>query len=210
VADEEKKDPAAPHGYDDEGVPLAPFGYKANGDPKLSNRGRVAGPGKKSAPNTKSGVRPKSRTQAQTKAQLIELGSIVTTPLAVAADNSLVRKRIGDRHAAALAGDAVIIEMYTEPIVDLVMFTAQTKPGILAWMDKAEDAAPLIMAAKVFGGLAKALVQNHLNPDERLARAGRTMVQVKAAKYAAAIEAEAAAMGLVDDDVAHIPQQRAA
>lgn len=200
----------APHGRDENGAPLAPYGYKTNGDPKLSNRGRApAAPGKKSTPNVKAGARPKSRTQAQTKHQLVELGQMLTTPLIIASDNPVVRKKLGERHAAALAGDAVLLDMHVEPAVDVVMLAAQTRPGILAWMDKAEDAAPLLMAAKVFGSLTKALVQNHMNPDERLARAGRSLLKVRAAKYAAAIEAEAAELGLVDDGPG-IPEQRAA
>jgi hypothetical protein len=206
VADE--IDPKAPHGRDENGVPLAPFGHKTNGDPKISNRGRTPSPGKKTVPNQKAGARPKARTKAQTKGQLVELAGMFTTPLAAAADSSLVKKQLGERQALALAGDAVILDAFAEPMVDAIMLAAETKPGLLAWMDKVEDKAPWLMMAQVGGSLVKALVQNHMSPDPRLAEAGRTMVQVKAARYAAEIEAEAEALGLVPD--VSVPEQRAA
>lgn len=201
-------DPKAPHGRDENGTPLAPFGYKTNGDPKLSNRGRQPAPGKKATPNTKSGSRPKSRTKTQTKGQLVELVGMVTTPLAAASDSPVVKKKLGDRQALALAGDAVIIDAFAEPMVDAIIMAAETKPGLLAWMDRVEDKAPFLMMAQVGAQLVKAIVQNHMSPDQRLADAGRTMVKVKAARYAAQIEAEAEALGLVEDAV--IPEQRAA
>ena len=37
------KDELAPHGRDETGKPLTPFGVKVDGTPKLSNRGRKAG-----------------------------------------------------------------------------------------------------------------------------------------------------------------------
>ncbi|MYR11945.1 hypothetical protein GTY62_15295 [Streptomyces sp. SID724] len=199
----------APHGRDEQGVPLAPYGYKTNGDPKLSNRGRAPAPGKKPTPNVKSGARPKSRTQGETRHQLVELGRMFTSPLVPLSKNAMVRKKIGDRQAMALAGDAVILDMHVEPAVDALMTAAQTRPGLLAWMDKAEDLGPAVMGLRVVASLTKALAENHMNPDERLARAGESMLKIRAAKYAAAIEAEAAALGLVDDEPA-IPEQRVA
>jgi hypothetical protein len=196
VADD--RDPKAPHGRDDEGNPLAPFGHKANGDPRVSNRGRTAAaPKKKATPNTRAAT--KVRTGEETRAQLVELASVVTTPLVLASGWAPVRRRIGERQADALAGDAVIVESFAEPAVDVLMFAARSRPGLLAWMDKAEENAPLIMAAKIAGGLAKAIVENHLNPDPRLSAAGRTLVQVRAARYAEAIEREAAELGIVPD-----------
>ena len=54
------------------------------------------------------------------------------------------------------------------------------------------------------------MAQNHVNPSPELEHAARSMVKVRAARYAAAIEEEAAALGLVDDDDPTIPGQRAA
>lgn len=202
----------APHGRDEQGVPRAPYGYKEDGNPRKSNRGRragVAAPPKKGERNVKAGARPKSRTRDQTKGQLLELVGMVTTPLATAGHSPVVRKKVGERHAAAMAGDAVIIEALAPEFVDGFMLMADRKPGLLAWMDKAEDAAPALMMAKAGLTIVKAIVQNHMNPDPQLAAAAGTMVKVKAARYAAAIEQEAAALGLVDDGPT-IPEQRAA
>lgn len=134
---------------------------------------------------------------------------MVTTPLATAGHSPAVRKKIGDRHADAMAGDAVIIEALAPDLLEGVMMFADRKPGLLAWMDKAEDAAPAIVTARAALTIVKAIVQNHQNPDPQLAAAAGTMVKVKAARYAAAIEQEAAALGLVDDGPT-IPEQRAA
>lgn len=203
----------APHGRDDDGVPKAPYGYKEDGNPRKSNRGRRAGvsaPQKKATPNTKAGSRPRSRTRAQTKGQLLELVGMLTTPMAVAGHSPAVRKRIGDRHADALAGDAVIVEATAPDFVEGVLMLADRKPGLLAWMDKAEDAAPAIVMAQAGFNMVKAIVQNHMNPDPKLAASAATMTRVKAARYAAAIEQEAQALGIVADDEPVIPEQRAA
>lgn len=206
----------APHGRDDDGVPKAPYGYKEDGNPRKSNRGRraaegpaVAAPPKKGTTNVKSGSRPKSRTRAQTKDQLMELVGMLTTGLAKAADTPPVRARLGEKHATALAGDAIILEVVMPEVLDGVILYADRKPGLLAWMDKAEEAAPALLIAKGLATLGSAIVQNHMNPDARLAMAARSMVKVKAARYAAAMEQEAAALGLVQDEPT-IPEQRAA
>ena len=56
--------------------------------------------------------------------------------------------------------------------------------------------------------MAAAMGQNHMHPSPELEHAAQSMVRVQAARYAAAIEAEAAALGLVDE--VDIPEQRAA
>lgn len=204
MADELDENEVAPHGRDDNGVPKAPFGYKDDGNPRKSNRGRrsggsVAAPPKKTSANVKSGTRPKGRSRAETKTQLLELVGMVTTPLATAGHSPAVRKKIGDRHADAMAGDAVIIEALAPELLEGVLMFADRKPGLLAWMDKAEDAAPAIVTARAALTIVKAIVQNHQSPDPQLAAAAGTMVKVKAARYAAAIEQEAVALGLVDE-----------
>lgn len=209
MAEEDEKT-KAPHGRDEHGTPLAPFGYKTNGDPKLSNRGRAPAPPKKTTPNVKAAARPRGRSAAQTKYQLLELVGMFTTPVSAAADNPVVRKKIGDRHADAIAGDVVIVEAVAPEFIDGVMLYAERKPGMLAWMDKAEDAAPALMMVKAAATMVKAIVQNHMNPDPQLAAAGRRLASVKAARYAAAIQAEAQALGLDDANVVDIPEQRAA
>lgn len=205
----------APHGRDDDGVPKAPYGYKEDGNPRKSNRGRRPGPGvaappKKDTKNVRSGSRPKSRTKQQTKDQLLELVGEVTAAVAKGADSKPVRAKLGDRHAGAIMGHAVILQAVAPDILDGVIMMAEKKPGLLAWMDKAEDAAPALLIAKGLATVVVAMAQNHVNPSEELEHAARSMVKIRAQRYAWAIEEEAAAMGLTDDDGPSIPEQRAA
>lgn len=175
----------APHGRDDQGVPLAPYGLKADGAPRISNRGRTAAAPKKKAPAARSSGK---RTRADTVAQLVELSSMLTTPMVTAADAPAVRNRIGDRKATALAGVAVLLDAHAEPAAQAVYVMSQTKPGLLAWMDKVEDKAGMLMLAQVGMSLTRSLVANIMNPSEELAEAGRQMVKAKAARYAAAVQ----------------------
>ncbi|MFJ3812571.1 hypothetical protein ACIPWE_40210 [Streptomyces sp. NPDC090073] len=202
----------APHGRDDQGVPKAPFGYNQDGNPRKSNRGRrsgVSAPPKKTEKNVKSGSRPKARTKAQTKHQLLELVGEFTAAGARAADSAPVRARIGDRHASAVMGHMVITQAVAPDMIDGLILAAEKRPGLLAWMDRAEELTPSLVIAKGLATWAAAIVQNHMNPSPDLEQAARSMVKVRAAQYAAAIQAEAEALG-VDDEMPHIPEQRAA
>ena len=192
----------APHGRDDQGVPLAPYGYTQEGNPRKGNRGRragVAAPQKKAEKNTKVGARPKSRTKAQTKHQLMELVGELTAAVAKGADAAPVRARIGDRHAGAIMGHALIVQATASDVLDGVILMSEKRPGLLAWMDKAEDAAPALLVAKGLATMAAAIVQNHLNPEPKLESAARSMVKVRAARYAEEIEQEAAALGITEE-----------
>jgi hypothetical protein len=212
VADELDEKEVAPHGRDEQGVPMAPYGYKEDGNPRKSNRGRrsgVAAPPKKGERNVKAGARPKSRTKAQTKTQLLELVGEFTAAVAKGADSRPIRAKIGDRHAGAVMGHAVIVQAVAPDILDGVIMAAEKRPGLLAWMDKTEEAVPALLIAKGLATLTAAIVQNHMHPSDELEHAARSMVKVRAARYAAAIEEEAAALGLVDDGPG-IPEQRAA
>ncbi|MEH0582554.1 hypothetical protein QBA54_50860 [Streptomyces sp. B21-108] len=168
----------------------------------------MAAPPKKAERNVKAGARPKSRSKAETKEKLLELVADGTASIAKLADTRLVRAKLGEKHADALVGDAVIIGAVASPVLDGVIMYAEKKPGLLAWMDKAEEAVPALLIFKGLSTMAAAIVQNHLDPNPDLTHAGRSMVRLQAARYAAAIEAEAAALGLVDD--VDIPEQRAA
>lgn len=212
--DEENEEIVAPHGRDDGGVPNAPYGYKDDGNPRKSNRGRrsgapsVSAPPKKTDRNVKAQNRPKARTKAETKAKLLELVADGTASVAKLADTRLVRAKLGEKHADAVIGDAVIIGAVASPVLDGVIMYAERKPGLLAWMDKAEEAVPALLIFRGLSTMAAAIVQNHLDPNPDLTHAGRSMVRVQAARYAAAIEEQAAALGLVDEP--GIPEQRAA
>lgn len=214
MADEMDEKTVAPHGRDENGVPKAPFGYTQDGNPRKSNRGRrpgdkVAAPPKKNERNVKATSRPKSRTRAQTKTQLLELVGELTAAVAKGADAAPVRARIGDRNAGAVMGHAVLVQAVAPDILDGVILAAEKRPGLLAWMDRAEEAVPALMIAKGLATLTAAIVQNHMNPSAELESAARSMVKVRAARYVAAIEEEAAALGLVDEQPV-IPEQRAA
>lgn len=219
MSDDVNENEVAPHGRDDDGVPKAPYGYKEDGNPRKSNRGRrpgggngrVAAPPKKGEKNVKAGARPKTRTRAQTKDQLLELVGEFTAAVANGADSAPVRARIGNRHAGAIMGHAVILQAVAPDILDGVIMEAEKRPGLLAWMDKAEEAAPKLLIFKGLATVAAAIAKNHINPSKELEHAARSMVKVRAARYAAAIEAEAEALGLVDDDEEpYIPEQRVA
>lgn len=212
MADE--KDLEAPHGRDEQGVPLAPYGHRADGRPKMSARGRPKAPAKKPAPNVRSGSRKRTRTE--TKHQLVELVGMLTTSVAAAAESPSLRKRLGDKgdeRAMAMSGAAVIIDAHAEPGADALIQLAQVKPGVLAWMDQVEDKAPYLALMKVGLSLTKSLVQNFMRPDPALAEAGRKMVAVRAARMAAAIEQEYAELGLAvpaREAEGEIPRPRAA
>lgn len=203
-------DHEAPHGRDELGVPLAPFGLKADGTPRISNRGRTAkAPAKKPTQNTRSGRTAGKRTHQQTRSQLVELVGMLTTPLAAAAYSPQVAERIGPERAMAMAGSAVLIDAHAEPAADALIQLAQSKPGVLAWMDKVEDKAPYLALMQVGFSLGRALVGNFMHPSPELADAGRKMVEIRAARMAAAIQEEYATLGLVPEAV-DIPEQRAA
>lgn len=193
-------DEDAPHGRDDNGVPLAPFGHRADGRPKLSNRGRTAKAPQKRAATSRPSAR--SRSRDQTKAQLTELVGMFTTPIAAATMSPAVKRRLGQKHADALAGDMVIVEAYADPLADALIQLSQTKPGVLAWMDQVEEKAPYLALLQVGAQMAKAIIGNHMSPDANLAAAGRRLAPVRAARYAAAIQEEAEALGV------EIPEQR--
>jgi len=174
----DKDDIDAPWGRDDEGNPHAPLGFKADGRPKISNRGRKAGGSTPSAPRARTtGGRSKTSNaeRAGMLATMIDMFAVL--PLAGASKSDGVAKRIGPKHAEALAGDAAIISHYRDPLVNGVMILAQSKPGVLAWMDSMEEKAPWLILAKVGIEMGNAIVRNHLTPDERLAEQGMETAQ---------------------------------
>jgi hypothetical protein len=195
VADTTTRDPKAPHGYDADGQPLAPYGYKVDGTPRLSKRG--ARPGQRGNKGPASAKSAAKETAAKRRDMLIGLADmLIVTPLAGASASPFLAKRIGPKQADALAGDAVIVSHFAPSLADGLLVLGETKPGAIAWLDSVEDKAPYLMLAQVGVQMVKAFVGNHMNPDPRLAEAGRTLVQMRAAQMAQAIEDEAAAMGI--------------
>ncbi|HEY2087453.1 MAG TPA: hypothetical protein VGH54_15735 [Mycobacterium sp.] len=211
-------DESAPHGRDENGEPLAPYGYLKDGKtPRKGNRG--ARPGQRGngnrARSRRPGVGPKSPTDAQRKEQLCALGEMgIIAPLAAASSTPFVRSRFGQKQADALAGDAVILTQFLPDIADGLIVLAQSKPGALAWLDQVEDKAPYLLLMNVGVAIGKALVSNHLDPNPRLAKAGRLQAAMRAEMLAAAIEQQAAEMGISLSDgnepTTVIPEQEAA
>lgn len=210
-------DTSAPHGRDPEtGAPLAPYGFKTDGTPRLSNRGRKAsgssGP-KKAGPSGGSSrsATAKAKTQRQI---LLDLAETILTPVQGAMANPAVSDRIGEKRAAGILGATVIVDSFVPTYADQLIHLAQTKPALLAWTDRIEDNAPYFGLAILTVQMGKAIVGNIMQPDPRLAEAAKLKVQMRAAQMAAAIEEEAARMGVSLDaqpapaaPEANVPQQ---
>lgn len=198
-------DPAAPFGYEEDGVTAkAPYGLKTDNTPRLSNRGARAGQGggrKARAPRRTSGPRAtKNTTDRHRKDLLMGLVDMwVVTPLAGASLAPQVAKRFGPKHAAAFAGDAVIVDQFSEPIADGLIEMSQTRPAMLAWLDTVEEKAPWIGLAMIGIQMGKAFLENHANPNPELVQAGRVMARTKMAQVIESIRADARAMGIDPD-----------
>lgn len=196
-------DAKAPHGRDDNGTPLAPYGYKVDGDPRISKRGATAGSrgnGNSTArPRAAASPgRPKSSTSnlsdADRKGMLTELaGMLFVAPLATVSQVPAVVSKIGIRQATALAGDAFILSQYLPSIADGLILLSKTKPKTLAWMDKAEQNAPYLVLASALIQAGKSLIQNHLSPNPTLATAARNLVATQMNAMAEAVNEQAAA-----------------
>lgn len=202
-------DKKAPHGYDPDGIPLAPYGLNMDGSPRKSNRGaRPGGRGGVKAPakTTAAAVRVDSETDARRKALMIELANMfIVTPLAGLSSNPWVAKRMGPTQSDAFAGDAVIFSHFMPPTADALIIISQTKPQTLAWLDAIEEHAPYFMLAKVGIEISKSLVENHRKPRPDLAAAGRTLVKMNLARMAQDIEEQARAAG-VEPEPARVPE----
>lgn len=197
-------DEAAPHGRDESGKPLAPYGYLRDGKtPRKGNRG--ARPGQRGNGNRartrRPGVKASSPTDAQRKEQLLAIGDMtIIAPLAAASFSPFIANRFGQKQTDALAGDAVILTQFMPQLADGLIVLAQSKPGALAWLDQVEDKAPYLLLANVGIQVAKALVSNHMDPNPRLAKAGRLQAAMRAEQLAAYIEAQASEMGVTIPD----------
>lgn len=193
----------APFGHNDDGTPLTPYGLKANGKPRLTNRGRRVG-GESTGTARKPPVKAKAEKATQQKSALLQLSDMfIATPLAAASTSVFLEKRIGDKQTDALAGDAVIWAYFAPSLADGLIAYSQQKPGILAWLDGVEEKAPLLMIGQVAIQMTKAFIGNHTDPNPEVAKAGRRLARLNVAKMAQAINEEAAAMGIpTDDDIA--------
>jgi len=188
-------DPKAPFGLDGSGAPIAPYGYKVNGEPRISNRG--AKPGMRGNGGKKAISAAASKTDEKRKEMLVALADMfLVTPLAGASLSPFLSKRFGERQTNALAGDAVIVSTFAPSAADGLIVLSQSKPGALARLDTVEEKVPYLLLLQVGVQMTKAFIGNHLNPDERLANAGRTLASMKAAQMAEEIERQAAELGV--------------
>lgn len=193
-------DSSAPHGRDSNGVPLAPYGLNLDGSPRKSNRGARAGVKKNG-----TGPAAKKNTAAPTvsgsnlsdtdrKGMLCELADMmIVSPLASASQVPILASRLG-KHADALAGDAFILSQYFPGIADGLILLSKTKPHTLAWLDKLEENAPMVVLTNAILRAGKAIAENHFNPNPRVAQAGRSLAALRMAQMAEAVNAQAAAM----------------
>lgn len=196
TATKEKPDTEAPHGRADDGTPLAPYGLKTDGTPRLSNRGRTA---KKSAPSGPSATKGRSAGAQKAREQrdgLMQLADALLSPAMAATSSPGFAKKVGEQRAAGLAGSLVIVDGFVPAYADWVVQLSQTKPGMLAWMDRMEDKAPYLQGAIITAQLVKAVAGQMMNPDPRLAEAARLKATIRNQQMAAAIEEEAARMGI--------------
>ncbi len=189
----------APHGRDENGKPNAPYGLKLDGTPKLSNRGAKPGQRGNGGSATPKAKRPvgQSLSDVKRKEMLVSLADmLVVTPLASISASPILAKKIGANQTDALAGDAVIVSHFMPDLAESLIVLSQTKPSVLSWMDTVEEKAPYLMLMQVGLQMTKAFIGNHMSPDRELADAGRSLARIKAAQMAAAVQAEADAMGL--------------
>lgn len=193
-------DERAPHGYEEDGTtPKAPYGLKVDGTPRKSNRGATAG-SRGNTTQKKATPTRKSATDVQRKSMFVDMMSnFVEMPLIAASASPPVVSKIGDKHADALAADAFIIHQFAPHLFDGMNVLSQSKPKVLSWMDTVEENAPYLQLAMVGIQMAKAFIGNHMNPDPRMAEAGRTMVQMAAAEMAEEVERRARAAGMTMD-----------
>ncbi len=192
-------DPSAPHGRDANGTPLTPYGLNVDGSPRKSNRGARAGQRKNGSPAGRKTASPQvavsNLTDMERKQMLCELADmLLVSPLASLSQVPVLVNRMGRRQADALAGDAFILAQYLPGIADGLILLSKTKPATLAWLDKAEQNAPYLVLANAGFAAAKALVENHINPNPSVAQAGRSLAAMRIAQMAAAVNAQAAAI----------------
>lgn len=184
----------APFGYDEDGTVIAPFGLKANGDPRLSNRGRSAGSGfgstpKKTAPAPKKRA-PRSAAETPTVNRagqtnyataatgMVEVSSVVLT-LAGADPGGFISRVIGKKQTTALKGDATILAMCAEPLGQAVGAFAPRTPWLATLLEGGSISTDVVVLAVTLGKMTSALIENHRNPSEELAELGNQLTGLR-------------------------------
>ncbi len=191
-------DADAPHGRDPHtGDPLAPYGYRADGRPRLSRRGRSAGSKKASAPRKRSSSSSSSSSSSAAKKgpDYTEAGRgvmmLAAMPFQVASMGPvgfLVGRFLGEKYVTACAGNAAIVNMFTEPGAAAIAGVAEVNPGVARRLESGGIKVPYIIALKTGMDLVGALVQNFVQPSQELAETGKQMMILQSQQVRAQIE----------------------
>jgi len=199
-------DPKAPFGYDEDGHVVAPFGMKADGTPRLSNRGRQVGQGFGAAGKKAAAAPPKKKPAAKGPAEkpavssrgqvdyrtvaggLFQLSSI---PFQVLGSDpaGLVSRFLGKRQVTALRGDAAIITMFAEPMGNALGAVATVNPWLAAKLEGGNLPKEYVVLAVTASNLIGTLVANHRQPNEQLADMAEQMAAVQAMEIKRNIQA---------------------
>ncbi|MEU9048381.1 hypothetical protein AB0D63_43335 [Kitasatospora sp. NPDC048343] len=196
------EDPQAPFGYDEDGTVIAPYGLKADGTPRLSNRGRTAGQGfggtgtgpKKKAPAPPKKPRPSAAEQPTVKRNgqidyvsaatgAIQLGSMLPGLAA-----GFLERFIGPKQAMALRGDAAILGMMAEPLGGAIGAIAPGVPWLASMLKGGSIPKEFAVLAVTLGKATMAIIDNHRNPSQQLADLSQSMVALQAQQIAQQIK----------------------
>jgi hypothetical protein len=197
-------DPKAPFGYDEDGHVIAPFGLKADGNPRTSNRGRRPGDGfgaapKKTAPapKKKPAPTPAEKPAADRRGQLdyrVVAGGLVALaaiPFQVAGSDpgGFLGRLIGEKQVTALRGDAAIISMFAQPLGNALGGVASVNPWLAAKLEGGNLPKEYVVLAVTASQMVSALVGNHRDPSPQLAEMAQEMAAVQAAEIKRNIDA---------------------
>jgi hypothetical protein len=191
-------DPKSPFGYDEDGDVIAPFGLKADGTPRLSNRGRSAGQGfgtpkkKAAAPPRKAATKPgpAEKPAANARGQIdyrVVAGGLVALAslpfqMAGADPGGFVSRLIGEKQTLALRGDAAILTMFAQPLGNALGGVASVNPWLAAKLEGGNMPKEYVVLAVTTSQLIGALVGNHRSPSQKLAEMAEEMAAVQAAE----------------------------
>jgi hypothetical protein len=208
----------APFGYDEDGSVLAPFGLKADGTPRLSNRGRTAGQGfggggakKKTAPAPPKRTRPTAAEQPTVKKNgqvdyvTAATGAVQMLSMLPSLGAGLLERFIGPKQAMALRGDGAILGMMAEPLGQAIGAVAPGVPWLAGLLKGGSIPKEWAVLAVTLSKTGMALFDNHRKPNEQLADLAQSMVALQAQQIAQQIKAmqdEAEAAAAEDDDQA--------
>jgi len=215
----DRDNPDAPFGYDEDGTVIAPYGLKANGQPRLSNRGRSAGQGFGTPKKTTAPAPPKraKRTAAETPAvsrngavsyQQVATGLVQLSTVAISAigadPGGFVSRLIGKRQTLAIKGDATILTMFAEPLGNAIGGLATINPWLANKLEGGNVSKEVVVFATTVAQLGASLVANHRAPSEELAAAGEQLAALQAQEVRRNVQAmtEQGPAGPTDEQLA--------